>query len=448
MIKRVAVTGLGPVSSIGIGKEKFWDNARKGKGYYRNIDFPDTEIEQYKSRVCSPVDNFSPADYFEQPKKLKRAGKATQYTVIGTYLALKDAGFSLQLEENKAELGPTMYSTEGVDPLRCGVIMGQSMSNSDILFPSHAQFLKYNGPKRMSPFTLPQSNCNVGASTVAEWFFLKGTNLTIATACSSATHAIGMAALNIQHGIDDIIVTGGADATLISYFYSGFDIINALSRRNDEPMKASRPFDKDRDGFVLGEGAGILVLEELGHAQKRGARIYGELIGYGFTADAYNIVAPDPYGAASINAIKKALAMARVSPEEVEYINAHGTSTVLNDPNESYIIKQVFGDYAYKIPISSSKSYFGHAIGAAGGLESIITLLTIENSIITPTINLDNPDVDYVDKSVPELDKRCDLDYVSEGTREKTVNIAQTQSFGFGGQNGVLVFKKYNDSSL
>ena len=295
----------------------------------------------------------------------------------------------------------------------------------------------------MNPLTFPQSNPNVGATGTAEWFFLQGTNLTISTACSSATHAIGIAALNIQHGIEDLIVSGGADATLLSYHFAGFDLINAMSKRNDEPMKASRPFDKDRDGFVLGEGAGILILEELEHARKRNARIYAEIIGFGNTADSYNIVAPDPYGKALINAIQKALAVGKVSPDEIEYINAHGTSTVLNDPNETYIIKQVFGEYANKIPVSSSKSYFGHTIGAAGGLEAIATILAMERGAVPPTINLDNPDLDYVDNSMPELDKRCDLDYVPEGMREKRVNIALKQSFGFGGQNAALIFKKF-----
>ncbi|MBA7614023.1 3-oxoacyl-[acyl-carrier-protein] synthase 2 [subsurface metagenome] len=336
-----------------------------------------------------------------------------------------------------------MYVTKEIDPLRSGVIIGQCMDNPDIMLPSHIRFLQYRGPKRMNPITVPQSNSNVGASTAAEWFSLKGTNMSVSTACSSATHAIGMAALNIQHGIDDLIVTGGADAPLASYHFSGFDLLNALSRRNDEPMRASRPFDKDRDGFVLGEGAGILVLEESEHAQRRNAKIYAELIGYGYTADAYNILAPDPYGEAAINAIHRALAMGRLSPQEIEYINAHGTSTIINDPNESYIIKQVFGDYAYKIQISSSKSYFGHTLGAAGGLESIVTLLAMENGVIPPTSNLENPDLAYVDKTAPELDKRCDLDYVPGGSREKVVNTALVQSFGFGGQNGVLLFCKF-----
>jgi len=441
MKRRVVVTGLGPVSSIGTGKKNFWDNAVNGKGYFRNIDFEDVELEQYKSRVCSPIDDFNPVDMFEGARKLKRTGRATQYTVVGTYLALIDAGFTLRFSGRQEKNDPSMFITEGIDPARCGVILGQSMSNADILIPNHRKFIEHNGPKRVNPLTLPHSNCNVGASTVAEWFYLKGTNLTIATACSSATHAIGTAALNIIQGIEDVMVTGGAEATLGSYFFSGFDIINALSRRNDDPMKASRPFDRDRDGFVLGEGAGILILEELEHAKKRSARIYAELSGFGFSVDAYNIVAPDPYGRASIAAIKRALAMSKVSTDEVEYINAHGTSTVLNDPNESFIIKEVFGDYAYKIPASSSKSMFGHTIGAAGGLESIVTLLTIQQGIITPTINHENPDLDYVDKLAPELDKRCDLDYVPRTRREQSVGIAITQSFGFGGQNGVLVFK-------
>lgn len=443
MFKRVVITGVGPVSSIGIGREQFWKNAVEGNGYYRQMEFPDVEVEQYRSRICSPIDNFDPVDHLEHAKKMRRTGKATQYGLLGTYLALLDAGLKVRIAGNGQKQGPQLYFIEGIDPMRCGVIFGQSVNNADIMIPAHELFIKYKGPKKVNPSTLPESNSNVGASSAAEWFYLKGTNLTISTACSSAAHAIGMAALNIQVGIDDMIVTGGADFTLNPYFFAGFDIIRALSRRNDEPMKASRPFDKDRDGFVLGEGAGILILEELGHAIKRGAPIYAEIIGYGYSADAHNIVAPDPYGTASIHAIKKALEMGKVLPEEVEYINAHGTSTVLNDPNESYIIKQVFGDYSYRIPISSSKSFFGHPLGAAGGLEAIVTVLTIVDGTITPTINLENPDVDYVDRSAPELDKRCDLDYVPNRSRSKPVSIAITQSFGFGGQNGVLLFKKF-----
>jgi 3-oxoacyl-[acyl-carrier-protein] synthase II len=444
-MKRVVVTGVGPISSIGVGKDRFWESAKNGQGYFRTVNFGsnDVDMDQYKCRICSPVDNFDPVDYVENVKKLKRASRATIFTIVGVLLALDDAGFIFDVPSPKKSYDSHLYPVKGVDPLRCGVIIGQSVSNSDVMIPQHTTFVKNRGPKKLFPSALPESNINVGASSAAEWFRLRGTNFTLATACTSATHAIGMAALNIKNGIDDMIVTGGAEATEEPYLFSGFDVIRSLSKRNEEPMKASRPFDRDRDGFVLGEGAGIIVLEELGHAQKRNARIYAELIGFGYSADGYNIVAPDPFGRSAINALKKALAMGNVSPEEVEYINAHGTSTVINDPNESYIVKQVFGDYAYKIPISSSKSYFGHPLGAAGGLESIVTLLTIFNNTIPPTNNLENPDVNYTDSNFPDLDKRCDLDYVPEGMREKPVHIAVNESFGFGGQNGVLLFKKF-----
>lgn len=442
MDRRVVVTGVGPVSSIGIGKKAFWESAREGKGYFRSIDFQGIDIEQFKSRICSPVDNFSLSDYFENPKRLKKGGRATQFSVIGALLALQDAGFKLILTNNENSGRSEMFSIDGIDPMKCGVIIGQAAGNYDILLSNHVKFLDEMGPKKMNPFTLPQSNPNVGATSVSEWFRMQGTCFTVSTACSSATHAIGVAVSNIRSGIEDMVITGGADAPIHRFYFSAFDIIKALSRRNDDPMKASRPFDRERDGFILGEGAGIIIIEEHGHALRRGARIYGEIAGYGYSADAYNIVAPDPSGSAAIYAVKKALSMANISPEEVEYINAHGTSTVLNDPNESFIIKQIFGDYAYKIPISSSKSYFGHPLGAAGGLESIVTLLIMENSVIAPTNNLDDPDIGYVDKNVPDLDKRCDLDYVPKIPRKKDVNIAISESFGFGGQNGVLVFKK------
>jgi 3-oxoacyl-[acyl-carrier-protein] synthase II len=440
-MKRVAITGLGPVSSIGIGKDAFWKKAQAGSGYFRNTDFDDVELAQYKSRVCSPIDGFDPADHLEDTRKLKRSARATKFSVVGTYLALRDAG--LDPEPCRSAKGTNGYRLAGIENLRAGAIIGQSMSNTDIVIPNHTIFIQQRGPRRISRVTLPETNVNAGGSTVAEWFSLKGTNFTVSTACSSGTHAIGIAAMSIMNGTDDLIVTGGAEAPIDSYFFSGFDIINALSRRNDDPGGASRPFDRDRDGFVLGEGAGILILEEMRHAERRGARIYGEVLGFGFSSDAYNIVAPDPRGTAAINALRKALAMAKVSPREVEYINAHGTSTELNDPNETYIIKQVFGDYAYKVPISSSKSYFGHTIGAAGGLESIVTLLTISEGVITPTINLENPDTGYVDRVTPELDKACDLDYVPGVKRERSVGRALTQTFGFGGQNAAVLFGSY-----
>jgi 3-oxoacyl-[acyl-carrier-protein] synthase II len=446
-MQRVVITGLGPVSSIGIGKERFWENAKEGKGSFQNTDFQDVEIEQYKSRVCSPINDFSPEEYLEYPKKLKRAGIGSQYALLGAYLALRDAGFEVEPADSgngKTRSGvPNFYRVNVPDPLRCGVILGQSTINPDVLLPQHVKFIRDRGPKKLNPFTLPHSNINASATLVSEWYFLKGINLTIATACASSAHSIGMAALNIQNGMEDLVVTGGTDAPIDSYFFSGFDIINAISCRNDDPMTASRPWDKDRDGFVVGEGAGILVLEELGHAERRGARIYGEITGFGFTADAYNIVAPDPYATAGIEAVKKALAMGKVSKEEIEYINAHGTSTVLNDPNESYIMKQVFGERAYRIPISSSKSYFGHTLGAAGGLETIVTMLTMQHGVITPTANLFHPDLEYTETAAPQLDKRCDLDFVPKKSRKKDVGLALKTSFGFGGQNGALLFKRY-----
>jgi 3-oxoacyl-[acyl-carrier-protein] synthase II len=322
------------------------------------------------------------------------------------------------------------------------VILGQAVPNADLEYPEHVKCVRDHGPQKVNPFTLPQTNQNRGATAVAEWFYLKGSGLTVATACASATHAIGLAAFHIMHGIEDVMVTGGAEAAIDSYVFSGFDIMKALSRRNHEPGRASRPFDRERDGFVLGEGAGILILEELEHALRRGAAVYGEIRGFGFSQDAYNIVSPDPRGEAAILAVRRALDMARVPPGEVEYINAHGTSTVVNDPNESYIIKQVFGEHAYRIPISSSKSYFGHPLGAAGGLESIITLMVMDRGVIAPTANLEDPDTDFVDSAAPDLDKRCDLDYVPLKAREARVDLAVNESFGFGGQNGVLVFSR------
>jgi 3-oxoacyl-[acyl-carrier-protein] synthase II len=442
-MKRVVVTGLGPVSTIGVGRETFWENAKQGKRYFRNVSFDDIDMSLYRSRVVSPMDDFEPEHYIENGKKLKKASRATQYTVVGTLLALQDAGFTLSPSNKRSRIDPAVFTLEGVEPLRCGFIIGQSVSNTDIMVPRLSTFISNESPRGINPNTLPQSNINVGASTAAEWFCMRGTNFTIATACASASHAIGTAAMYIQNGIEDVVVSGGAEGTYESYLFLGFDVLRSLSTRNQDPMGASRPFDRERDGFVLGEGAGILVLEELEHARRRGARIYAEIIGYGFSSDAFNIVAPDPLGRAAIQAIRKALSMARITPEEVEYINAHGTATVLNDPNESFIIKQIFGDRAYRIPISSSKSYFGHPLGAAAGLESIVTALTVFSDTIPPTANLENPDTGYVDPAFPDLDKRCDLDYVPGTMRTQRVGIALKESFGFGGQNGALVFRKY-----
>ena len=442
-MKRVVVTGVGPVSSIGVGRDAFWESAKLGRGYFRNVSFEGIDMSLYRSHVMSPIDDFDPERYVENGRKLKKSSRATQYTIVGTFLALQDAGFSVKPAGERIKTDPAVYTIDGVDPMRCGFIIGQSVSNTDIMVPRHETFILNRGPKGINPNTLPQSNINVGASSAAECFCLRGTNFTVATACSSGNHAIGMAALNIQCGIEDMMVTGGAEGTYEPYVFAGFDIIRSLSTRNHDPMGSSRPFDRERDGFVLGEGAGILVLEELEHALKRGAHIYAELIGHGYSADAYNIVAPDPLGRASAHAVRKALDMAKITPGEVEYINAHGTSTVINDPNESYIIKQVFGDYAYRIPISSSKSIFGHPLGAGAGLETIVTVLTVANDTITPTANLENPDSDFVDPAFPDLDKRCDLDYVPNTMREQRIDIALKESFGFGGQNGALLFKKF-----
>jgi len=445
MFKRAVVTGMGPVSSIGIGIESFWKNAKEGRGYFRTLSFEGVDMGQYRSRVCSPIDDFQPGQYTDRLKEMKRAGKATKYSVIGAMLALQDAGFKICSAKEGKEGDPKIYYVEGIDPYRTGVILGQAAQNVDLQFADHVKFLEDRGPKRVNPFTLAQSNINTGVTSVAQWFYIRGTGHTIATACSSATHAISVGALHIQCGIEDIMIVGGAEGSIDKYMFSGFDRMRAMSARNDDPMSACRPFDRDRDGFVMGEGAGILVLEELEHARKRGVHIYGEIVGYGYSQDAYKLAAPDPYGTSAIHAIKKALSMAGITAQEVEYINAHGTSTPLNDSTESFIIKQVFGDYAYRIPVSSSKSYFGHAIGAAGGLEAIATLLMMDNGIIAPTANLETPDLDYIDQAVPELDKRCDLDYVPGVKREKQVNIALSESFGFGGQNGAIIFKRLEE---
>ena len=288
----------------------------------------------------------------------------------------------------------------------------------------------------LSPFGLPNIYLSSFTSHVAQCFTLRGTSYAVSTACASATHAMINSFVHIQAGREDLMVTGGADACLTPFVFMGFDVLRAMSTRNEEPQKACRPFDRERDGFVMGEGSGILVFEELEHARKRGAHIYGELIGFGMTADAHHLTEPDPNGEALGKAVKDALHMAEISPEEVDYINPHGTSTPLNDKVETVVIKNVFGKHAYQVPISATKSITGHLMGAAGGVEAIAVLMTLEKGMIHPTLNLEFPD--------PE----CDLDYVPNEAREKEVRIALSISAGFGGVNAAILFKKYEDGPL
>lgn len=430
MKKRVVITGLGPVTPIGIGKEDYWNALIRGKSGGKRIHFEGFDMEQYASQVACPVESFSLQDFIERTKDARYFGRTSQFALAGTKLALDDAGF--QLEYFQKDRGQGDYFIKRMEPEKIGVILGVGVENMDILEKYYRKFLEYNGPKRISPFALPHVQIGSIPSSVSTKYSLKGTTFNISTACASATHAIIESYKQILLGQETVMVTGGADACITPFVFGGFVALNAMSKRNDEPEKASRPFDKDRDGFVMGEGSGIVILEELTHALERGARIYCEITGFGSTSDAYHITAPDPDGAIQAKTMKDALQTAGTAPEEIDYVNAHGTSTQLNDPTETLAIKKALGDHAYKIPISSTKSMTGHLIGGSGGIEIIATALMIERGEIHPTINLDIPG------------EGCDLDYVPNETVEKAIQKAVKNSFGFGGQNAAVLLEKYN----
>jgi 3-oxoacyl-[acyl-carrier-protein] synthase II len=383
-------------------------------------------MSQYRCQIGAPLETFDLFEYIPRTKHSKHIGRTSQFAIAGTYLALKDAGFELEINhEDKGQ-----YQLKGVDSFQIGVILGGGVEAMELLEHYHERFL-LRGPRGISPFALPNIYLSAVTSHITEFFTLRGTSFALSTACASATHAMINSFLQIQAGREDLMVTGGTDACITPYVFGGFDVLRAMSTRNDEPHKACRPFDRERDGFVMGEGSGVLVLEELKHALRRGAHIYGEVIGFGMTADAYHLTEPDPDGKALGKAIRDALQMGGVGPEEVDYINPHGTSTPLNDKGETKVIKDVFGKEAYQIPVSSTKSITGHLMGAAGGIEAISVLLSIETGIIHPTLNYEFPDPD------------CDLDYVPNEARKKEVRIGLSVSAGFGGVNSAVLLKRF-----
>ena len=431
--KRVVITGAGPVTPVGIGKEAYWESLIKGKSSFQRFSFPDRDMSSYRCQIRSPIEGFELSQYVNPTKHSKRLGRTSQFAIAATRLALMDAGIEIEekKEENPDRRQPTgEYQLKKLDPFQIGVILGVGVEAMDLLEHFHERFLS-RGVRSLSPFGLPNIYLSAITSHVTEYFTLRGTSYAVSTACASATHAMVNSFLQIQGGGEDLMVTGGADACITPYVFGGFDVLRAMSTRNDSPSKASRPFDRERDGFVMGEGAGVLVFEELDHAKKRGAHIYGEVIGFGMTADAYHLTDPDPDGKALGKAVKDALEMAGVRPEEIDYINPHGTSTVLNDRVETRMIKEVFGKQAYHIPISSTKSITGHMMGAAGGVEAIAVLLAIEKGIIHPTLNYEFPDPD------------CDLDYVPNQARKKEVRLGLSISAGFGGVNSAILIKKF-----
>jgi len=409
MKRRVVVTGLGVVHSLGNDVQTFWNAIKEGKNGIKKVTKFDTS--EFPTKVGAQIDDFDSSRYIDR-KEAKRMDLFTQYAIVASQQAVDMAG----LDFSK------------IDPFRAGVFIGSGIGGMETL-EEKCRILFEKGPKKVSPFFVPMMIANMASGMVAIRFGIKGPNACVVTACATSNHSIGDAMRVIQNGEADVMITGGSEAALTPLGYAGFCAMRAMST-NEDPETACRPFDKNRDGFVMGEGAGILVLEDYEHAVKRGATILAELAGYASTGDAYHITAPDPDCLAGIMCIRNALKDAGIAPEEVDYFNAHGTSTPLNDPSETKCIKEVFGEHARKLAISSTKSMTGHLLGAAGGIEAVISVMAIKDGFIPPTINLREPD--------PE----CDLDYVPNVGRKADVKFVVSNALGFGGHNSALVFRK------
>lgn len=406
--RRVVVTGLGVVSSIGSGKDAFWESLRAGKSGIVPITAFDPK--DFTTKFAGEIRDFDPAQHIDA-KRLKRMDRTSQLAVTAAKMAVKDAGLDFQ------QIGARE---------RTGVIIGTAMAGHGYILNQHTTLME-KGPMRINPFTALAGFPDACTSNISIELGITGPSFSISTACSSASDAGGYAFEAIRNGSMDFLIMGGAEASIYPGILAAFCVARAMSTRNDDPQKASRPFSLDRDGFVLGEGSGILVLEEYEHAKKRGANIYAEIMGHGMTCDAYHMTAPDPEGKEAARAMRMAMESAGVLPQDIDYINAHGTSTPLNDKTETMIIKKVFGGLAPQIPISANKSMIGHLIGAAGAVELIATILAMKNEEIPPTINYGMKD--------PE----CDLDYVPNVSRKAKIEVAMKNSFGFGGKNSVLI---------
>jgi len=411
--RKVVVTGIGVISPVGSGKDTFWQSLIEGKSGIDRIKSFDPH--DFDSQVAGEVKDFDPEDFLPR-KEYRRMDRFSQFAVCASLMAMEDASISL----------------ENLDRERAGVILGSGIGGIQTFEDQH-QVLLTKGPGKVSAFFIPMMIVNMGAANVAIQLKLKGPNSCVSTACEASTHALGEALRIIQRGDADLMVAVGAEASITPLALAGFCAMKALSTHNDDPAKASRPFDRTRDGFVMAEGAAALILEEEERAKKRGARIYAELRGYGSTCDAYHITAPDPEGEGAARSMKLAIEDACLALEDIDYINAHGTSTPLNDKVETLAIKKLFGERAYQIKISSTKSMTGHLLGGAGALEGAATVLAIYNSIIPPTINLD------------EKDPECDLDYTPHHALPLKIRNALSNSFGFGGHNGTLVFSRYGE---
>jgi 3-oxoacyl-[acyl-carrier-protein] synthase II len=408
MMRRVVITGMGTVCPIAIDLRSYWDGLLSGRSGIGMIEQIDTK--EFKVKIGGEVKNWAPEKFFDT-RAVRRMDRFAQFAMVAALEAVKDSGLDLARE----------------NLTRCGTIVGSGIGGLTEYEEQHTKYVGGSGPRGISPFVIPKMMPNAAPGNISIHFGLSGPSRAVSTACASAADAIADALRSIQRDEVDVMVTGGAEAAITHMGLGGFISARALSSRNDNPTAASRPFDKDRDGFVLSEGAGILVVEELEHARKRGATIYAELLGAGSTSDAYNITAPHPDGIGAARAMQMALQDARVNPGDIDYINAHGTSTELGDAAETLAVKKVFGPHARKIAISSTKSMVGHLLGASGGVELIATVMSIRHGIVHPTINLDTPD------------PACDLDYVPKTARKMPVRYALSNSFGFGGHNASLL---------
>ena len=413
MHKRVVVTGIGAVTPIGIGKDEFWENLVQGKSGVKTID----HLRDFPTYMAATIDHFEPQDFMEK-RDVKKMDRFTHFAQAAAKMAIDDAKLDLSREDRE----------------RIGVIVGTGIGGLDTI-EKQFKILLDKGPRRVSPFLVPMLIANMASGYISITYGLRGPNTTLVTACASGTHSIGEAYRILQRGEADVMIAGGAEAPVTSIAFAGFCAARAMSTRNDEPEKASRPFDSKRDGFVMGEGAGVLIMETVEHAARRNAPIYAEIVGYGMSGDAHHVTAPDPDGQGAFLCMQRALRDAGLQPKEVDYINTHGTSTEYNDKIETLAIKRLFQEHAPKLALSSTKSMIGHLLGAAGGVEMVATLLSMQKGVVLPTINLEFPD------------PACDLDYTPNQSRPMDIRIAISNSFGFGGTNACLVVKIFDGES-
>jgi len=410
--RRVVITGLGVVTPVGNDIATFWDNLKNGVSGIGRVDAFD--VSGYDCKIAGQVRDFEPKDFFKNPKDVRRTDRFAQFSMAAAKMAKEDSG--IDLEKTNLE--------------RFGVIVSSGIGGLKTLEDQHSNLI-YKGPTRLSPFTIPMLISNMASGLISMEYGLQGPNFCIVTACATSNNSIGESWRLIKFGDADIFLAGGSEAAIVTIGLGAFASMKALSLRNDDPQRASRPWDRDRDGFVMSEGAGIVVVEELGHAKARGAKIYCELTGYGLTADAYHMTAPPPDGGGAARAMRIAMQHAGVNAEDIDYVNAHATSTGLGDLAETRALKTVLGDHARKVSISSTKSMTGHLLGGAGAVEMAACALAMRDSVIPPTINLDNPD------------EECDLDYTPLVAREKKVRVVMNNSFGFGGHNATLIGREF-----